>query len=428
MSQKLEHADEKFAEKATKQSEKGQYFTPKIVADRLAMDLKELSQQSISVVHDLGCGPGALSAAVLRNHSDIRIRGYDIDDSAISDYNRRFPDFGSATNLDLLINPEIGPIPAAISNPPYLTSRKLGPERTKEIRDTGYFTAVKGKLNTFSLFIELAIKELEEGGVAAFIVPIAITNLKDHRALRNMLLSECDEIRLTWLKESNCFKDQNVEVNACLISFRKGADEAILEIREWNGEMIVRSEQIDPTKYDFFPTLTFIELPVQQGESLDTEFEVIAIGFNWKKGWEEFVSNSNQDEYNKALLPIVRGKDVSKEGKLQLNSSLNYKFLKKNGWIDRSCDYELHSSKRPRLILADITSGIKVAFTESPCLPMNSVKVIYHKENDKSKLKKLRSYLMSEDAHLRLKEATPNLHLPKGNLERLKIPDWSESE
>ena len=392
MSQKLEHADEKFAEKATNQSEKGQYFTPKIVADRLAMDLKELSQQSISVVHDLGCGPGALSAAVLRNHSDIRIRGYDIDDSAISDYNRRFPDFGSATNLDLLINPEIGPIPAAISNPPYLTSRKLGPERTKEIRDNRYFSTIKGKLNTFSLFIELAIKELEEGGVAAFIVPIAVTNLEDHRALRNMLLSECDQIRLTWLKESNCFKDQNVEVDACLISFRKGADEAILEIREWDGEMIVRSEQIDPTKYDFFPTLTFIELPVQQGESLDTEFEVVAMGFNWKKDWKEFAS-ANQDEYNKALLPVVRGKDVTIDGQLIFENFLNYRYLEDNDFISRPCDYYLHSSNRPRLILADITSGIKVGFTELPCLPMNSVKVIYHNENDKSKLVKLRTYL-----------------------------------
>ena len=118
MSQKLEHADEEFASKATNQSEKGQYFTPQIVADRLAMDLKELSQQPIPVVHDLGCGPGALSAAVLRNHSDTEIRGYDIDDNAISDYNKRFPGYGNAVNLDLLMNPKIGPIPAAISSCP----------------------------------------------------------------------------------------------------------------------------------------------------------------------------------------------------------------------------------------------------------------------------------------------------------------------
>ena len=427
MSQKLEHADEEFAAKATNQSEKGQYFTPQIVADRLAMDLKELSQQPISFVHDLGCGPGALSAAVLRNHNDIEIRGYDIDDNAISDYNKRFPGSGNAVNLDLLMDPKIGPIPAAISNPPYLTSRKLGPERTKEIRDTGYFTAVKGKLNTFSLFIQLAIKELQAGGVAAFIVPVAVTNLDDHQPLRDMLLSECDEIRLTWLNESNCFKEQNVAVDACLISFRKGDAKAVMEIREWDGEKIVRSKRIDPSEYDFFPTLNFLELPTQQGETLDTEFEVVAMGFNWKEDWKEFAS-ANQDEHNKALLPVVRGKDVTKDGQLMFEEFLNYKFLKNNGIIDRPCDFDLHSSNRPRLILADITSGIKVGFTELPCLPMNSVKVIYHNENDKSKLVKLRTYLMSKDAYRRLKESTPNIHLTKGNLERLKIPDWSESE
>ena len=41
-------------------------------------------------------------------------------------------------------------------------------------------------------------------------------------------------------------------------------------------------------------------------------------------------------------------------------------------------------------------------------------------------LTKLREYLMSEDAHNRLKEGAPNLHLTKGNLERLRIPKRSD--
>ena len=57
---------------------------------------------------------------------------------------------------------------------------------------------------------------------------------------------------------------------------------------------------------------------------------------------------------------------------------------------------------------------------------MNSVKVIYQQNDDVIALTKLREYLMSEDAHNRLKEGAPNLHLTKGNLERLRIPEWSD--
>ena len=117
---------------------------------------------------------------------------------------------------------------------------------------------------------------------------------------------------------------------------------------------------------------------------------------------------------------------MSKLGDLDFEIEINYEYLKEKGWIVRPCDFNLHSTDRPRLIVADITSGIKVAYTELPCLPMNSVKVIYHQNDEVVALTKLREYLMSEDAHNRLKEGAPNLHLTKGNLERLRIPEWSD--
>ena len=426
VSQVLGDVDRVFASKAINQSEKGQFFTPKIIADQLATDLLDLSNSPLDTVHDLGCGPGSLSEAVSRFHPNIELRGYDIDNSAIDEFNNRFPDTGVAVNRDLLTEPKIGPINAVISNPPYLLSRRLGAERTGEIRETGYFSTAKGKLNTFSLFIELAIRELAVGGVAAFIVPIGVTNLADHGTLRNLLIEECEKIRLTWLTESNCFKEQNVSVETCLLGFRKGSDDPVLEIREWDGRKVIGAREINPTKFEFFPTLTYLQLPEQSGVGLSEEFDVVAMGFNWREDWQEVVSQANPSEYEKGILPIIRGKDVSEEGSINFEVSLNYPYLEQNGAIVRPCDFELHSSTRPRLIAADITSGIKVGFTDSPCLPMNSVKVIYHKEDDIAMLQSLRNYLMSDDANLRLKEGAPNLHLTKGNLERLKIPNWRE--
>lgn len=428
VSQKFEQTDEDFIAKATQQSKKGQYLTPIVVADRLAQDLLDLSLSPIKEIHDLGCGPGGLSSAVLRFHSDIRILGYDIDQSAITEYNQRFLGIGNAEFRDLLIEPSIGPLSAVICNPPYLLSRRIGKERTSEIRNRGYFKTATGKLNTFSLFIELALRELCENGVAAFIIPIGITNLKDHEAIRKLLSKECEEIRLTWMTESNCFKEQNVSVDTCLLSFRKGKSKTKMEIREWNGSEIIRARNINTGDFDFFPTIDYIDLPQQIGIPLSSKFDVVAMGFNWKKNWQEIVSEAPEAEYGKEVLPVVRGKDVSKQGELEFNQELNYNYLKEKGAIVRPCNYSLHSSNRPRLIVADITSGIKVAYTNSPCLPMNSVKIIFHQNDDPISLNNLREYLMSEDAYNRLKEGAPNLHLTKGNLERLRIPEWGDDE
>ena len=425
VSNELEQTDENFIRNATQQPEKGQYLTPIVVANRLAQDLLELSLSSIKEIYDLGCGPGGLSSAVLKLHSDIQVRGYDNDSAAIIEYNQRFSGVGNAIFRDLLIDPSIGPMPAVISNPPYLTGRRMGKERTSEIRNGGYFQTAKGKLNTFSLFVEIAIRQLSENGVAAFIIPIGITNLKDHKAIRKLLIKECEEIRLTWMTESNCFKEQNVSVDTCLLSFRKGKGKTKMEIREWNGSEIIMARNINTSDFDFFPTIEYIDLPQQTGVPLSSKFNVVAMGFNWEKNWQEIVSDAPSVEYGKGVLPVIRGKDVSKQGELEFNLELNYNYLKEKGAIARPCNYSLHSSIRPRLIVADITSGIKVGYTTSPCLPMNSVKVIFHQEDDTISLNKLREYLMSEDAYNRLKEGAPNLHLTKENLERLRIPDWS---
>lgn len=423
VSQKLEETDEDFLAKATKQSEKGQYLTPIIVADRLVQDLIDLSLSPIKEVHDLGCGPGGLSSAVLKFNSDIQVIGYDIDQPAINAYNLRFPEIGNAVIRDLLVKPSIGPLPTVISNPPYLLSRRIGKERTSEIRNGGYFKTTTGKLNTFSLFIELALRELCENGVAAFIVPIGIANLEDHEAIRKLLIEECEEIRLTWMVGSNCFKEQNVSVDTCLLSFRKGKSKTKIEIREWDGSKVTFREQIQSRNFSVFPTRALLEAEEQSGTPITEEFKIVARGFNWKKGWEK-LKQVDADRWGVKLYPIVKGSDILSSGQIKSELiEINYHMLEKHGFLSRTCDFNLHSSTRPRLLLADITSKIKVTCTTKPILPMNSVKVIFHKEDSENRLHDLMNLLRKESTFKRLKLGQPNLHLTKGNLETLLIPD-----
>ena len=427
--QRLEKEDLEFLDTTENQSERGQFITPPEVADRLAQDLSELSLNPIKEVHDLGCGPGALSSAVRRMDSTIRVIGYDIHEEAVAKFNSRFPEHGRAYHRDILLDPKIPNMTAAISNPPHLLSRRIGDSRTAEILETGYFKSVSGKLNTFSLFMEIALRELADGGVAAFIIPIAITNLDDHKGIRSLLFEECEEIRITWKTDSNPFKDQGVAVETCIVSFRKGGGEKSLEIREWDGSEITRRREIKQTESDTFPTIDAVDLPEQQGAEISSMCDIVASGFNWSQNWEEIAGSAPPAEYQQGMLPVVAGRNLSKDGNLTTDISINYQYLRENGGIVRGCDFDNHSTNRPRLIICDIgTSTIKVAYTESPCLPMNSVKVIFHKGDDKKALMELRDYLMTEDALIRLKISDPNLHLTKANLGSLRVPVWGDAE
>ena len=158
------------------------------------------------------------------------------------------------------------------------------------------------------------------------------------------------------------------------------------------------------------------------GTPITEEFEIVARGFNWREGWES-LKQEEEDTWGEELYPIVKGGDILPNGQLKSELiEINYLMLEGHAFLSRTCDFNLHSSTRPRLLLADITSKIKVTFTTKPILPMNSVKVIFHKEDSENRLHELMNLLRKESTFKRLKLGQQNLHLTKGNLETLLIP------
>jgi len=406
----------------------GQFLTPAIIANRLALDIKNLHQDGPNKIADFGCGPGALTRAVRDEFPDSEIIGYDIDNDALKIFKTRFHSDKRIQSMDrnMLLEPlDEKSIPAIISNPPYLLSRRLGRKMTKKLRATENFPVMSGKLNTFSLFIQAALRALTPGGVAAFVVPIGVANLHDHHPLRELLVKECDMIRITWCIDKTYFAEQGAAVDVLLISFRKRQPDSKgtnMEVLEWDGRKVTFHEQIESGNFSVFPTRALLEAEEQSGTPITEEFEIVARGFNWRKGWKK-LKQVDADVWEGELYPIVKGGDIRPDG--QLSSELieiNYLMLEEHDFLSRTCDFNLHSSTRPRLLLADITSKIKVTCTTKPILPMNSVKVIFHKEDSENRLHDLMNLLKKESTFKRLKLGQPNLHLTKGNLETLLIP------
>lgn len=407
----------------------GQFLTPEVIANRLALELKELLDNNPEEIVDFGCGPGSLTQAIRDVFPDSMITGYDIDNDALRSFDRRFSsdDRIHSEDRNLLLEPlEAESTLAIISNPPYLLSRRLGRKMTKRLRDSGHFPVMSGKLNTFSLFIQSALKAMSPGAAAAFVVPIGIANLDDHHPLRELLMKMCDYIRITWCVDSIYFAEQGASVEVLLLSFRKRAPASTgtkLRVLEWDGRKVQSDSGVFRSKdFKVFPTQALLDAEKQEGVPIKKEFKIVARGFNWREGWE-LLQEQDPESWAEELLPIVRGSDIQVDGKLRSGLiKINYDMLKKRGMFSRTCDFDLHSSTRPRLLLADITSKIKVTYTTKPILPMNSVKVIFHKENNVDRLQDLLDYLGEETTFKRLKKGRPNLHLTKSNLETLLVP------
>ena len=68
----------------------GQFLTPEVIANRLALELKELLNNNPEEIVDFGCGPGSLTQAIRDVFPDSMITGYDIDNDALRFFDRRF--------------------------------------------------------------------------------------------------------------------------------------------------------------------------------------------------------------------------------------------------------------------------------------------------------------------------------------------------
>ena len=157
--------------------EKGQVFTPTFLASWVAELLKEnLGEDWSGRVLDPACGDGELLDAAVAKLPNSKLYGVDIDASATLSARLRLCRSATIKTADMLMSPLAGktgkPLTfgALVSNPPWgadlLHSRA-------SLKNLGYSLA-NGQFDSWSLFVEASLNVLNQGGVAAFILPDAI--------------------------------------------------------------------------------------------------------------------------------------------------------------------------------------------------------------------------------------------------------------
>jgi len=163
---------------------------------------------------------------VLKNN--IKIGNSLIDDTSISDkafkWEDRFPEIMENRGFDIVIG-----------NPPYINIYLLAKDpKSVEYYQKTYFSAHK-KFDLYVLFIERAIKLLNENGYLSFIVPDKFLSQPYGENLRKFILENCCIVKIVDLTKYKIFKEATVD-NIILI-LKKNVNE---DDRNKNKIKIVR--------------------------------------------------------------------------------------------------------------------------------------------------------------------------------------------
>jgi adenine-specific DNA-methyltransferase len=188
----------------------GQYMTPVGIRELLL----DLTDTSVANVLDPGVGTGEFLASFQLRNPDARLVGWDVD-PAVAAVARELVPAAQIEVRDALEAVPAEEFDLVIGNPPYFqfTGRPSLRKRFERV--------ISGRPNIFSLFFQVGLEALREGGQLAYVVPTSMNSGAYFAALREFILDNAAIEHLVTVKESDAFVDAQTSVQ--IIVLRKGA-------------------------------------------------------------------------------------------------------------------------------------------------------------------------------------------------------------
>lgn len=205
----------------------GQYFTPRVVRQRLLDRLKLFP--GIRVL-DPGAGTGEFLLDVLERCPGAIVEGFEFDDEIVEMTEREHPQ-ANVRAIDVLAVPPEPRYDLVLGNPPYYEFKVDAASRAR------FGSVISGRPNVFAVFFQVGLDLLKDGGRLAFVVPPSMNNGAYFESLRRHLLGRAAIEHLEVLDDPHLFEGAQQQV--MLIVLRKGAQskEHVFEARL--GETIV---------------------------------------------------------------------------------------------------------------------------------------------------------------------------------------------
>jgi adenine-specific DNA-methyltransferase len=180
-----------------------QFFTPFPIADLMAKWI--LGIKNLKTVLDPAFGLGVFSRAILNQKEDIKIKGFDVDET-IFEHARQYFDDTNNVNLfleDYMYNDWQNKYDGIICNPPYFKFHDYDNKNILKEIETNLKCKLNGFTNLYTLFLLKSIHQLNKNGRCAYIIPSEFLNsdygklvktyLIKSKALRHIIVIDFEE-------------------------------------------------------------------------------------------------------------------------------------------------------------------------------------------------------------------------------------------
>lgn len=175
----------------------GSYYTPTKIVKKLCTSLLQKNEPKGKTIIDPCCGTGNFLLQLPAFFAPEHIFGNDIDTISVKlariNYALKFMItekqmiYSHITEQDYLLFSHNLKFDFIIGNPPW------GYEYSKEEKErlrANFISAAGSNMESYDMFIEQAFHHLKPDGILSFIIPEAFLNVKAHRPIRNILLTE----------------------------------------------------------------------------------------------------------------------------------------------------------------------------------------------------------------------------------------------
>jgi adenine-specific DNA-methyltransferase len=153
-----------------------QFFTPFPIADLMAKWI--LGNENLKTVLEPAFGLGVFSRAVLNYKDDVKIKGFEIDETIFENAKQHFDD---AENINLLLqdymyNDWENKYDGIICNPPYFKFHDYDNKNILKEIESNLNCKLNGFTNLYTLFLLKSIHQLSPNGRCAYIIPSEFLN------------------------------------------------------------------------------------------------------------------------------------------------------------------------------------------------------------------------------------------------------------
>lgn len=177
----------------------GSYYTPTKVVKKLCDKLFDMNDLVSKKVLDPCCGTGNFILQLPSEIGHENVFGNDIDTISVQiarinyalKYDVDDPEtvYKHITELDYLSFDDSKTYDFIIGNPPW--GYNFSEEQKNELRKK-YSSASGSSIESYDVFVEQALANLNENGLLSFVLPEAILNVKTHAPIREVILKVCD--------------------------------------------------------------------------------------------------------------------------------------------------------------------------------------------------------------------------------------------